>query len=75
MTTMIIIMVLATIGIILGFVFGVKRSYKIRPVKFAHDYLDRDSIKYRQKSDTYIRTYVTKVKIQTNSGNSGGKRR
>ena len=58
--------------IVLCFVFGVKQSYKISKAKCAHDYLEQNSISYRQKSDTYIRTYVTKVRIQSNNSNRGG---
>ena len=71
MLTMIIAMVIVSIIVICGFIFGVIRAYKIRPAKCAHDYLDRNSVHYRQKSDTYIRTYVNKVRIQTNSNNNG----
>jgi hypothetical protein len=75
MATMIIIMVIVTIIVVAGFIFGVIRAYKIRPAKCAHDYLDKGSVKYRQKSDTYIRTYVTKVRIQNNNNNSSGRSR
>jgi uncharacterized membrane protein YgcG len=53
-------------------VFGVRRSYKIRPAKCADGYLVRDSAKYRQRTDTFIRQYVTKIKIQSSTSGSGG---
>ena len=65
MSTMIIIMLIVTAVVIVGFILGVRASYKIRPVKSANNYLKRDTVKFRQKSDTYIRTRVTKVKINT----------
>ena len=67
MIEMIFIMLIVTVIIVLSFIFGVRKAYKIRKAKCAHDYLDKNSINYRQKSDTYIRTRVTKVKLQSNS--------
>lgn len=54
------------------FVVGVKKRYKIYPARGAGNYLDPASVRYYQKSDTYIRTYVTKVRIQSSSGGHGG---
>jgi uncharacterized protein len=54
------------------FVIGVKASYKISPVKDAGNYLDRSSVKYYQKSDTFIRVYVTKQRIDSSGGGGGG---
>ncbi|MCL1789475.1 MAG: TPM domain-containing protein [Oscillospiraceae bacterium] len=71
--TILLVILVADIIIVLGFVFGVKRAYKMNPAKCAANYLNRESIYYRQKSDTYIRTYVTQVKIESSSG-SGGSR-
>jgi uncharacterized membrane protein YgcG len=70
--TMIIIMIIATVITIPSMIFGVRAAYKIRPAKCANEYLIQNSVNYRQKSDTYIRTRVTKVKIQSNSGGSSG---
>ncbi|MCL2071292.1 MAG: TPM domain-containing protein [Oscillospiraceae bacterium] len=72
MTMLFIFFVVDTI-IVLGFIFGVKSAYKMSPAKCAQNYLDRDSIRYYQKSDTYIRTYVTKVKIESSSSSGGGR--
>jgi uncharacterized protein len=69
---MIIVFLIVDIIIILIFVFAIKAAYKIKPVKCAHSYLNQESVSYRQKSDTYIRTHVTKVRIQSNSSSGGG---
>jgi len=58
--------------IIISYVVGVKRSYKISPARGAANYLEHASVRYYQKSDTYIRTYVTKVRIQSSSGGGHG---
>jgi len=65
MIEFIIIGFIMSVIIVLAFVFGVKKSYKISKAKCAHDYLDQKTIKYRQKSDTYIKTYTSKVKISS----------
>jgi hypothetical protein len=69
----IIICIIVTIIIILSFIFGVKSTYRIKKAKGAADYLDRNSVVYQQRSDTFIRRYVTTVRIRTNT-NSGGRR-
>jgi uncharacterized membrane protein YgcG len=72
--TVIIIMAVATIGAGVAIPLGVVAAYKIRPAKCAHEYLIKDSVNYRQKSDTFIRTHVSKVKIQSSSSSGGGGR-
>jgi hypothetical protein len=57
--------------IVLAFVFGVKKAYRIKPAKCAFDYLVQASVTYYQRSDTFIRKYTTKVRI--NRDNSGGR--
>jgi len=68
-----VIAFIVTIVIIFAFIAGVKKTYKISKASCAQDYLDKQTIRYRQKSDTFIRSYVTKVRIQSN--NSTGKKR
>ncbi|MCL1903623.1 MAG: TPM domain-containing protein [Oscillospiraceae bacterium] len=67
-----LIMFIADAVIVLGYIFGVKNAYKMSPAKSAINYLNRESVYYRQKSDTYIRTYVTQVRIQSSSSSGGG---
>jgi len=57
--------------IIIGFITGVKKTYKIARAKGAANYLKQSSVNYYQKSDTYIRTFVTKTYIQRSSGGGG----
>jgi uncharacterized protein YxeA len=66
MVLMIIVMVIVTLLVTIGVIAGVFLSYKIRPAKCANNYLVKDSVKYRQKSDTYIRTRTSKVRIKSN---------
>ena len=66
LTTMLIIMLIVDILVIVSVIFAVRAAYKIRPVRCAANYLDRESVKYRQQSDTYIRTYVTKIRVKSN---------
>lgn len=64
----------AVLGIIVFItVCLVTRSrYRIKPARNAVDYLKHDSIRYRQRSDTFIRMYITKRKIETQSSSGGG---
>jgi len=57
------IMIIAAIIALIGIPVGVVMKYKIRPSKCASEYLDKKSVNYRQKSDTYIRTTTSKVKL------------
>lgn len=65
MIEFILISIVVTVIVFVSFIFGVKKSYKISKASCAHDYLDQQTIKYRQKSDTYIKTYTSKVKISS----------
>ena len=60
-----ILFVIAVIDIIiiLSVVFGVKSAYKMKRNKCAAAYLDRNSIQIHQKSDTFIRKNVTRVRL------------
>jgi len=68
----IIVILVVNVIIIAGFVGGVKNSYKISRAKGAGNYLNRSSVHYYQQSDTFIRTYVTKTRIQSSSRHGGG---
>ncbi|MDR0197648.1 MAG: TPM domain-containing protein [Oscillospiraceae bacterium] len=72
-----IITFLLIADVIIAFIVvkGVKAGYKISPARDAADYLNRSSVKYHQKSDTFIRTYVTSHRIESSSGGgrSGGR--
>ncbi|MCL1880908.1 MAG: TPM domain-containing protein [Oscillospiraceae bacterium] len=68
----VIIIIVVNAIIIFGIIFGVKNSYKLKPAECASNYLDQYSIKYRQQSDTFIRSFITKVRISSNSNSGGG---
>ena len=63
MIVMIFICIIVSVVIIIGFIGGVKKTYKISKVSCAHNYLDEKTIRYHQKSDTFIRTYTNRVRI------------
>ncbi len=47
-------------------------NYKVKRAKRAVQYLNKSSVRYHQKSDTFIKRYVTKTRINTDSGGGGG---
>lgn len=51
---------------------SVKNRYGIKPAKNAVDYLNRSSVRYSQKSDTFIRRYIRKRRIDTENHSGGG---
>jgi len=73
-STTIIIAAIASVITSVTVPLGIRARYKIKKARCANEYLIKESVKYRQKSDTYIRTRVTKVKIESSSsgGRSGG---
>lgn len=50
----------------------VKKNKMIRKAYYATDYLDKDSIKYRQNVDNFVTTHTTKTYIPPSSGGSSG---
>jgi len=69
---MVLFFLVVNVIIVVCFITGVKRSYKISAARGAANYLDQSTVRYYRKSDTFIRTYVTKVRIQSSSGGGHG---
>lgn len=55
-------------------IFSVSGRYKLKPTRHAANYLDTKSVRLTQSTDTFIRRYVHKQKIvsDTNHGGGGG---
>jgi uncharacterized protein len=50
-----------------------KGNYKFKAKTNPSIYLSKDNVNYTQKSDTHIRTYQTKRKIESSSGGGGSR--
>ncbi|SHM62473.1 hypothetical protein [Ruminococcus flavefaciens] len=76
MLWMYIFLVCLAIGGIVGLItyFVAKNNYKFKNKTNPSIYLTPDNVRFTEKSDTLIRSYVTKHKIETSSGGGGGSR-
>lgn len=61
-----------SLTIIIIMIVTIKKRYEIKRAKNAVDYLDRSSIRYTQRSDTFVRKYINRRRIDTDSHNGGG---
>ena len=71
-STAITVMLIINVIIVGAIVLHVMSTYKLKPASCATTYLDQNSVRYTQKSDTYIRTTVTKVRNSSSSSGGGG---
>lgn len=60
------------ISSIIIIVVMINKNKMVRKATTAFNYLDKDSIKYNKKSDTYLRSHTTSYKTSSSSGGSGG---
>lgn len=74
----IVLIVSAAVGALTGFIsyFSIKSKYKFKSGTNSSVYVSREESKLTENSDSFIRSYVTKRKIETSSsgsiGGSGG---
>ncbi|MDD6023246.1 MAG: TPM domain-containing protein [Oscillospiraceae bacterium] len=61
---------LAIAGIVCGIFFSQMKTAKMKTE--ARDYIDKDSFQLTSRNDRYIRTTVTRTKIEKNNSSSGG---
>jgi uncharacterized protein len=71
-----IFLVCLGIGGLVGLItyFVAKNNYKFKSKTNPSIYLATDNVRFTDRSDTLIRSYVTKHKIETSSGGGGGSR-
>lgn len=75
---MIVLLISMPAGVISAFIFyfATKHKYKFKSSENPRIYVDNGKTNFTQRSDTFIRTYTTKEKIQRNddshSGGGGG---
>lgn len=52
----------------------INSGYRLNKNKSVSNYVLKDSLAFSQKSDTYLRTYTTRTRINSSSGSSGSRR-
>lgn len=62
------------IGILIAFIsyFAIKHAYKFKSKTNPSVYLSGNNVQFSEKSDTFIRSYTTKHKIESSSGGHHG---
>lgn len=70
-TTVFTMFVFIAIGLLI-FSAIIQSGYKLKKNPSVADYVLKDSLKFTQQSDTYLRTYTTRTRV--NSSSSGGHR-
>lgn len=72
-TNLLVLVIAAAIGIATGFIsyFSIKSKYKFKASTNPGVYVSHEESKLTENSDTFIRSYVTKHKIETNNSSGG----
>ena len=75
-TNLLMLLITAVIGTVTGGItyFSIKSKYKFKTSTNPGVYVSHEESNLTEKSDTFIRSYVTKHKIETSSGSGGGSR-
>ena len=70
----IVLIVSAAVGALTGFIsyFSIQSKYKFKSGTNSSVYVSHEESKLTENSDVFIRSYVTKRKIETSSGSVGG---
>jgi len=70
---LLVLVITGAIGIATGFIsyFSIKSKYKFKTSANPGVYVSHEESKLTEKSDTFIRSYVTKHKIETNNSSGG----
>ena len=72
-SSIIILLISAAVGAIVGIIayFSIKSKYKFKNSANPSVYISQEESRLTEQSDTFIRSYVTKRKIETSSGGGG----
>lgn len=75
-SNLLILLISAAIGTVAAIItyFSIKKAYKFKNSTNPSVYVSHEESRLTEKSDTFIRSYVTKRKIESSSGGGGGSR-